>query len=174
MYAPQQQPQRQPIGFRPIRADDTDRLADAFARLSATSRYRRFLTPVTSLSDVQLRAFAQVDFVDHVAWAAELIGEPGRPFAGVGRWIRSRRDPAVAEFALTVVDAYQRRGLGTALLKLLADSAAPRGVRWLEGIVLGENQPMCSLLGAHGAVQVGYDMGAYVFRLCVATVAGTL
>ena len=115
-----------------------------------------------------------MDFVDHVAWAAELSCEPGRPLAGIGRWIRSKADPAVAEVALTVVDAYQHQGLGTALLKLLAKSARVRGVGWFEGIVLGENLPMRALLKAYGAEQVGYDMGAYVFRVPVAHVAGTL
>jgi RimJ/RimL family protein N-acetyltransferase len=162
------------IGFRPIQADDADRLVGAFERLSASSRYRRFLAPVNALSETEVRHFTQVDFVDHVAWVAELIGEPGRPFAGVGRWIRSRADPAVAELALTVVDAYQRQGLGTALLKLLAEAALLRGVQWFEGTVLGENQPMRALLHAYGAVQVGYDMGAYVLRVRVAKVVGTL
>jgi len=162
------------IGFRPIQADDAERLVGAFERLSARSRYRRFLAPVNALSETEVRQFTEVDFVDHVAWVAELVCEPGRPFAGVGRWIRSRADPAVAELALTVVDAYQRQGLGTALLKLLAEAALQRGVQWFEGTVLGENQPMRALLYAYGAVQVGYDMGAYVLRVRVASVAGTL
>jgi protein lysine acetyltransferase len=160
-------PTQPTIGFRPIQPYDTERLAHAFDQLSPTSRYRRFLAPVKSLSDEALRGLTHVDFVDHVAWVAELVGEPGRPFAAVGRWIRSNDDPAVAEIALTVVDAYQRRGLGTALLKLLAESALPRGVRWFEATVLGENQPMQALLRAFGARQVGYDMGAYTFRLPV-------
>jgi RimJ/RimL family protein N-acetyltransferase len=162
------------IGFRPIQPDDTERLVGAFDGLSDTSRYRRFLAPVKSLSETQLRQFTHVDFVDHVAWVAELIGEPGRPVAGVGRWIRSKADPAVAEIALTVVDAYQRQGLGTALLKLLAEAALVRGVQWFEWTVLGENRPMRALLEGYGAVQVGYDMGAYVFRVRVSNVAGTL
>ena len=162
------------IRFRPIQADDADRLVGAFDRLSAKSRYRRFLAPVKALSEAEVRQFTQVDFVDHVAWVAEVVGEPGRPFAGVGRWIRSKADPAVAELGLTVIDAYQRQGLGTALLKLLAEAALLRGVQWFEGTVLGENQPMRSLLHAYGAVQVGYDMGAYVLRVRVACVAGTL
>jgi RimJ/RimL family protein N-acetyltransferase len=156
-----------PIGFRRIAPDDTHRLAHAFDQLSPTSRYRRFLAPIKALSDEQLRKLTQVDFVDHTAWVAELTAEPGRPFAGVGRWIRSTADPTVAEIALTVVDAYQGQGLGKALLQLLGESAVPAGVRWFEANVLGENQPMRALLRSFGARQVGFDMGAYVFRLPV-------
>ena len=159
------------IGFRPIQPDDTGRLVGAFYQLSARSRYRRFLAPVKSLSETELRQFTQVDFVDHVAWVAELVGEPGRPFAGVGRWIRSKADPAVAELALTVVDAYQRQGSRDGAAQAARRSQrCMRGVQWFEGTVLGENQPMRSLLHAYGAVQVGYDMGAYVFRVPVAKV----
>jgi RimJ/RimL family protein N-acetyltransferase len=157
-----------PIGFRPLVPDDAGRLAQAFDRLSPTSRYRRFLSPIRSLSDQELRRLTQVDAVDHVAWVAELSAEPERPFAGVGRWVRSKNDPAVAEIALTVVDAYQRRGLGRALLALLAESARRLGIDWFEAIVLGENQPMRMLLKTLGARQIGYDMGTYVFRLSVA------
>jgi RimJ/RimL family protein N-acetyltransferase len=157
-----------PIGFRPLAPDDAGRLTHAFDRLSPTSRYRRFLAPIRSLSDQELLRLMQVDFVDHVAWVAELSAEPERPLAAVGRWVRSKNDPAVAEIALTVVDAYQRQGLGRALLALLAQSARRLGIDWFEANVLGENQPMRMLLKTLHARQIGYDMGAYVFRLPVA------
>jgi RimJ/RimL family protein N-acetyltransferase len=53
-------------------------------------------------------------------------------------------------------------------MHLLAESALPAGVRWFEANVLGENQPMRALLRRFGARQVGFDMGAYVFRMPVA------
>ena len=43
-----------------------------------------------------------------------------------------------------------------------------------EANVLGENHPVRSLLSTFGARQVSFDMGAYVFRLPVPTVAGGL
>jgi RimJ/RimL family protein N-acetyltransferase len=158
------------IGFRPITPDDGDRLVDAFNQLSPVSRYRRFLAPVRSLSDTDVHRFTHVDFVDHVAWVAELVDQAGRPLAGVGRWVRSTSDPAVAEIALTVVDAYHRQGLGQALLRLLAASAIPRGVQFLDASVLADNQPARSLLSAFGAKQVGFDMGVFTFRLSVSSV----
>jgi RimJ/RimL family protein N-acetyltransferase len=146
-----------PVRFRPIRPWDKARLLDAFDRLSPTSRYRRFLAPVHVLSEAQLRRFTEPDFVDHVAWVAELPNQPGRPLAGVGRWIRSGTDPRLAEVALTVIDAYQGLGLGTMLFRLLADSAARRGVRTFEAWVLADNQPMRALLRAFGPVSLRLD-----------------
>ncbi|MBV9325503.1 MAG: GNAT family N-acetyltransferase [Chloroflexi bacterium] len=151
--------------FRPIRPWDKARLLDAFERLSPTSRYRRFLAPVQVLSEEQLRYFSEPDFVDHVAWVAELPELPGRPLAGVGRWIRSRTDPQIAEIALTVVDAYQHQGLGTRLLRLLADSAARRGVRTFEAWVLYDNQPMRAILRAFGPASVRLEGNVLLFHL---------
>jgi RimJ/RimL family protein N-acetyltransferase len=155
------------IRLRPIEPADTERLAHAFTQLSAQSRYRRFLSPVTSLSHAQLRAFTHVDDVDHVAWVAELSDHPERPVVGVGRWIRLDSDRRVAEIALTVVDAFQGRGLGRMLLQVLARSAVTRGVAHLHASVLGENQPMRALLRGFGARQIGMDVGVYEYRLPV-------
>jgi RimJ/RimL family protein N-acetyltransferase len=146
---------RTAIYFRPIQPDDGAKLANAFEQLSAQSRYRRFLAPVQALSDEQLRAFTHVDDVNHVAWVAELSDHPDRPMVGVGRWIRS------------AVERYQRRGIGRALLELLAQSAETRGVRDLHASVLAENQPMRALLRSYGARQVGLDVGVYEYRLPV-------
>ncbi len=153
------------IGFRPVEPDDIGRLAHAFEQLSAESRYRRFLAPVRRLSDAQLRAFADVDHVDHVAWVAELLDHPDRPVVGVGRWIRFPSNPRVAEFAVTVVDLYQGRGLGRRLLHLLIESAKARGVDEFEATVLAENQPMRSLLRTYGARQIRFDVGVYTYRM---------
>jgi RimJ/RimL family protein N-acetyltransferase len=155
------------IRFRAIEPDDADRLRHAFRRLSPTSRYRRFLAPVQTLSDEQVRTFTHVDAVDHVAWVAELVDQPGRPLAGVARWVRSTHDRRVAEMAITVVDAFQHRGLGRAMLRLLLASAALRGLGWLEATVLAENQPIRALLREFNARQVGYEMGAIVLRVPV-------
>lgn len=156
-----------PIRFCRIRPSDTARISYAFNRLSPRSRYLRFFAPISSLSDDQLRVLANVDFIDRVALAAELTDQPERPFAGIGRWVRSISDPHMAELAVTVVDEYQHRGLGLALLGRLAQIAAQHDVQWFVATVLAENLAVRHALNRFGATQVGYDMGAYAFRLSV-------
>ena len=73
-----------------------------------------------------------------------------------------------------MVDAYQGQGLGAALLRLLARSALARGIQWFEATVLGENLKMRALLGRCGAERVGFDMGAYTFRVAVPTAHATM
>jgi RimJ/RimL family protein N-acetyltransferase len=158
-----------PVRFRPIRSRDKARLLDAFHRLSSMSRYRRFFAPVHTLSEAQLRHFTEPDFVDHVAWVAELPNQPGRPLAGVGRWIRSRTDPRLAEVALTVADSHQGLGLGTMLFRLLATSAARRGVRTFEAWVLADNRPMRALLRAFGPASVQLEGSVCLFHLPIAS-----
>src|SRR5712691_3033308 len=82
------------IGFRPIATDDASRLVDAFDRLSAESRYRRFLRPLRTLSDRDVHTFTHVDFVDHVAWVAELhadhspVLDAGSARKATRRWLK--------------------------------------------------------------------------------------
>jgi GNAT superfamily N-acetyltransferase len=149
------------IHFRPIRADDKQRLAAGFNALSPTSRYRRFFRHIDHLSESQLRYLTEVDGENHVAWLAVLPDFPGEPGVGVGRWIRLSDDPAHAEAAVTVLDEYQHKGLGKALLYLLARSAIERGLAGFRAWVLGDNQPMFDLLKDMGALPGHWEEGVY-------------
>lgn len=133
------------VVIRPIRGTDARRLEAAYARLSAESRYRRFLTSKPELGAAELRYLTEVDQRDHVALVATLAHDPD-VIIGVGRFIRSRAVPGAAEFAILVVDAYQGEGLATELLKRLADAALERGVTRFTATVLADNEPVHRLM----------------------------
>jgi RimJ/RimL family protein N-acetyltransferase len=128
--------------IRPIRPDDKALLAEGIEHLSRQSAYQRFLAPKDALTEDELRYLTEVDFRDHVAFVAVRPEEPGA-LVGVGRWIRLRDDPEVAEIAFVVSDALQRRGLGTAIADALADAARERGIKRFVATMLPDN------LGAH-------------------------
>lgn len=136
--------------IRPIRPDDKDLLRDGFQRLSPQSRYRRFLAPVTELSEGQLKYLTEVDYVDHFAWIAVRAERP-QVGLGVARYVRIKQEPAVAEAAVTVADEYQGRGLGTLLVALLALAARAAGIRMFRAYLLQDNLPMRELLEQLGA-----------------------
>jgi len=139
------------IVLRPLRPGDGNLLAAGFDRLSARSRYRRFLAPVPHLTQSMLAFLTSVDGVNHRAWGA-VVGEPAGPVgAGVVRWVRSRKDPAVADLAVTVIDDYQGRGLGGLLLDVAVLDALSFGVERFEGVVLGENIASRRMLARGGA-----------------------
>ena len=131
-----------PVLIRPIVPEDKAMLAAGMADLSEQSAYQRFLSPKAMLSTDELRYLTEVDFRDHVAYVAVRPEAPDVVVA-VGRWIRLRNDPEVAEIAFVVSDALQRQGLGTLLAERLADAARERGIRRFVATMLPDN------LGAH-------------------------
>ncbi|MHB8523058.1 MAG: GNAT family N-acetyltransferase [Limisphaerales bacterium] len=142
-----------PALLRPVVPDDRLRIAIGMAELSLHSRCFRFFVPVRSLSEEQLRYFTEVDQYSHVAWIAVDPSLPGQPGLGIGRFVRLDGQPSVAEFAVTVVDAHQGKGLGTHLLALLCLLAQERGVRVLHGVALPENHRVTDWLARLGAAR---------------------
>lgn len=155
------------IALRPLLPGDGALLAAGFERLSSTSRYRRFLSPVPQLTDSMLRFLTSVDGFNHRAWGA-LIDEPGGPVgAGIVRWVRSRKDAAVADMAVTVIDDYQGRGLGRLLQDVAVLDAFSHGVERFEGLVLAENISSRRMLARGGAKLVPEGGGVMAFTLAL-------
>jgi RimJ/RimL family protein N-acetyltransferase len=130
---------------RALRPDDAPALAEGFEQLSETSRYRRFFTAKPHLSEESLAFLTAVDHHDHEALVAVAPGSG--QLLGVARFVRNPQEPDRAEVAVTVTDSWQRRGLGTALLRELAQRAAEEGIRYFTAEILAENQPMLTLAG---------------------------
>jgi GNAT superfamily N-acetyltransferase len=136
---------------RPIEPDDRYRIAEGMHLLSPRSRYLRFHSAVSELTEAQLDYLTQVDGVDHVAWIALDEDNPDVPGIGVARYVRLAEDPTIAEAAVTVLDAYQGRGAGTILLATLARSARRNGVAVFRNYVLSDNAAMLELFETLGA-----------------------
>jgi GNAT superfamily N-acetyltransferase len=141
------------VDVRPIASDDRRLLVDAFERLSPESRYRRFFSPVTRLSDRQLDYLTDVDHHDHEALVAI---DPGTEDAvAVARYVRTR--PEVAEPAIVVADDWQGRGLARLLLDALADRAREEGIGSFVAPVLAENRAAIRLFEQLGDATVRHD-----------------
>ena len=145
--------------IRPIRPEDKRMLVDGLERMSATSRYRRFLAPIKRLTESQLRYFTEIDYVDHMAWCAIDPEDTEHPGLGVARYIRYEHDLSTAEVAVAVVDSHQGRGLGTLLLGLVMRTAAENGIATLRSIIPGSDAPMLKLLAELGAHTRSIDAG---------------
>jgi RimJ/RimL family protein N-acetyltransferase len=114
-------------------------------RLSEETVRRRFLTAKPRLSSTELRYLTEVDGADHVALIAVPVEHPDAIVA-VGRFVRDRDDPEMAEFAIVVGDPYQGRGLGTELARLLVDEALAHGVHRFTATMLSDNVPIRRLI----------------------------
>jgi ribosomal protein S18 acetylase RimI-like enzyme len=130
--------------IRPIRSTDAAHVADGFAQLSPRSRRARFLTGKDRLSAAELRYLTDVDHHNHEALCAMSTAD-GRGVA-VARYIRHADDRHAAEFALTVVDGWQHRGLGTKLLTMLASRARRAGIHRATALVAADNTAVVGLL----------------------------
>lgn len=138
---------------RPLVPADADLLRAALAELSPKSRQSRFLAPVSTLTDAQVRALVEVDGVNHVALgvSAPLDAPDERPIA-IGRIIRYPDDPRTADLAITVLDAWQRQGVGTALAQLLAQHR-PAGIESIRTMILASNLAALNLAARMGNVE---------------------
>jgi len=140
------------VEVRPVRRSDAELLLRGFERLSEESRYRRFLCSMPELSDGMVRYLTNVDHHDHEAVVAldPVTGEG----VGVARYVRDPARPGRAEAAVTVVDDWQGRGLGTLLLELLAVRAREEGVTRFTALMLASNDEMMEVLENLGPVRV--------------------
>jgi RimJ/RimL family protein N-acetyltransferase len=151
--------------IRPVRSMDAPLLADGFARLSPQSRWMRFLGTKTSLSAAELRYLTDVDHHDHEAIGA-LSAADGRG-VGIARYVRDTNDPRSAEIAVTIVDDWQGRGLGTELLARLSDRARQAGIDRFTALVSTQNAAMAGLLRKLGACLVGRRPGTVEYEVAL-------
>jgi GNAT superfamily N-acetyltransferase len=141
------------IDVRPIEPSDRDYLTRAFERLSPESRYRRFFSSVSNLSERQLDYLTDVDHHDHEALIA-FDPESGEAI-GVARFVRT--NGTVAEPAIVVVDDYQGRGVARRLLDELADRAREEGIDCFVAPVLSQNTGAIRLFEQLGDASVRHE-----------------
>jgi GNAT superfamily N-acetyltransferase len=130
------------VATRPVRPEDRALLCRMWPRLSADTVYRRFHAPVHALP---AEAVERLVTVDHDAREA-VVGVVGGEVVGIARYDRSPADPAAAEVAIVVEDAWQGVGLGRQLLLELTGLAGRRGVRTLTATVQRDNDRVIGLI----------------------------
>jgi acetyltransferase len=131
--------------LRPIRPEDA-RIEQRFVRrLSFESRYFRFHHGLSELTPEMLVRFTQIDYDREMAFIAVHSGEQGEDEVGVARYLIDA-EGRTCEFALVVADEFQGRGIGSALMKALIETARDRGLSAMTGEVLTENRNMLELV----------------------------
>jgi RimJ/RimL family protein N-acetyltransferase len=137
------------VWARPLVRQDRELLRAGFRRLSARSRYARFLQGV---SEVKFDRMLPVllDSVDQERHVAVVLCAEGQPI-GVGRLLRSVAGSTVADLAVTVADDWQGRGAGTVLVRELL--ARAEGVREIATVVAADNVASLRMLAGLGELQ---------------------
>lgn len=136
-----------PVTFRSIRASDLALLRGFVRKLSRDTAYKRLLSGRTP-SEEELARWTAIDPAREAAVVATTGRGPDERLVGVARYVMESPDDT--DFAIVLADAWQRRGLGRALLERLVAMARVHGVRRLSGLTLSTNIPMLSLGRALG------------------------
>lgn len=145
------------VRVRQGHSSDRDLLLRGFARLSKESRYRRFLAPKPELSEANIHYLTEIDHHGHEAMIA--LGEATGEGIGVARYVRNSERPDAAEVAVTVIDDWQGRGLGTLLLEVISARAREEGITTFTALMLATNHEMMDVIKALGPVRI-VDMEA--------------
>jgi GNAT superfamily N-acetyltransferase len=137
------------IEIRAIKPQDRDEMMKAIGRTSDESIYSRFFTLKRSFSESELNLFLNIDFVKEVGLVV-VLEEEGRPIIAGGRYIVF--NPGVGELAFVVEDAYQKQGIGSALMRHLIAIARKAGLDKLHAEMPPGNEPMLKVFEKTGLV----------------------
>ncbi len=126
---------------RPIRHQDTTLECRFIKRLSPRSRRLRFLSTMSSPSNALLKLLVDIDPAREVALIALISGGADEQEIGVAR-LSADADGRACEFAITVSDEWQRKGLGSLLMQRLINEAVARGLESMHAIGSANNDGM--------------------------------
>lgn len=132
------------VAIRSIRHGDLELERRFVAGLSPRTRYLSLFSS-RELTPGELETWTDIDPMRRLALVAVVPDGDEEQQLGVARCARDGEEPTNWDFAVVVTDAWQRRGLGEALLLHLMQCAEGVGVETLSSLTLSTNQAMLSL-----------------------------
>jgi acyl-CoA hydrolase/RimJ/RimL family protein N-acetyltransferase len=156
---------------RPARIADEGPLQEFFYALSDETVYRRFFGAKNTFSHAEMQKLVDLDYEKNLALVACAGEGAGESEAIVGVAVYDA-DPAdgLAEVAFVVRDDWQGKGLGTLLMRRIAEAGRARGLRGFKADVLAENQRMLAVFHESGLeVSARLDGGQYRVKMLFGT-----
>ena len=131
--------------IRPARAADLPALADFFAGLSVQSRYLRFFSPITPGLALLSLLCGGDGTTDAVLATRDgvIIGH------GMGADSSGSCGARTTDIGVVVADAWQRQGVGSALVRALITGAQVRGVTSVTMDVMHGNNRALAMIRGH-------------------------
>lgn len=130
--------------IRPMNPADADAERAFIVSLSPQTRRYRFQEQFSEPSDALVAQLVDVDHANDEAFAALATVDGCERIVGVSRYAVGNV-PDECEVAVTVLDAWQGQGLGTALMRTLIDAARERGIKRMVSLDFAENGEMTHL-----------------------------
>lgn len=163
--------QNRPLRLSMVGPEARSKLSGGIKSLSKETNRHRFFGIKNGFTENELTRLTEIDGIDHFAvgvverWGAE------RGIA-ILRMVREEDCPPAAEVAITIIDDYQRQGLGRMLLNLCVLAAEERNISELRFTYLPDNDAMAKLLGRFEGSRVEHiakDFVRATLRITAAT-----
>jgi acyl-CoA hydrolase/GNAT superfamily N-acetyltransferase len=156
------------VFFRPIKMTDEEMMKDLFYRLSEQTIYHRFFRSLKSMPHRDLVHFVHIDYTNEMGIVG-IVQDPEKPereeIICIGRYYLNR-STNIAEVSYLVRDDFQKRGIGSYLVKYLARIARENGIAGFEAEILPDNPPAMKVLHKLGfPVETIASAGNYQLRV---------
>ncbi len=132
------------VTIRPIRPEDAALEKKFVENLSDKSKYLRFFQLSHELTQDMLIRFTQIDYDREMALVAVNEEKDKKSIIAVARYTTLAKDDT-CEYYIVVSDKWQKKGLGSQLLKRLIENAQDKGLKNMYGEILKENENMIEL-----------------------------
>ena len=134
-----------PVLIRPLRDEDREREKAFIENLSPITRHHRFLAEVKEVGDALLAQLMDVDGSERVAYVALVHDNGSLREIGISRYATLGTDADTCEFAVTVADDWQHKGLDALLMRHLIARAKDQGFKQMYSLDCPANHRMREL-----------------------------
>lgn len=128
---------------------DRAQIQAGLKHMSHESIRNRFMGSKREFSEKELDYLTSLDGINHYAVGVEEADAPNRGVAVI-RMVRSATDSTEAEVAITIIDDYQKKGLGSFLLDVLYLAALERNVSKFSFTFFAQNEGIIRLIEKKG------------------------
>jgi acetyltransferase len=140
-----------PVTIRPIRPEDAGMEQEFVKSLSPESRYFRFMNTLRELSQSMTARLTQIDYDREMAFVSTVEENGEEAEVGVCRYA-TNPDGESCEFAIVVSDAWAGKGLARKLMNTLIETARAKGLKYMNGDFLANNDRMLKFVASLGFI----------------------
>jgi acyl-CoA hydrolase/GNAT superfamily N-acetyltransferase len=133
------------VKFRPIHPTDMTKMRDLLYKLSEGTVYYRFGWNMKKFSQKQIQNFVYVDHRKEVAIVGTVPGAAEEEIIALSGYYLDEKTNR-AEVALVVLDEWQNKGIGTFMIKYLAQVAHKNGIRGFTAEIHVTNRKMQNVM----------------------------
>jgi GNAT superfamily N-acetyltransferase len=137
------------VVVRPMRLSDAEPLRDLFYRLSDGSTYQRFLGYKRTHPREEIQKLVDLDYEQSVALVVCVPNAGGEEIAAMARYDVDLAT-GLADIAFVVRDEWQHLGVGSLLMRRMAEIARLRGLAGFTADVLTTNRSMMAVFQNSG------------------------